>query len=238
MATVLGEWDWLDRTVHEFGFEDESDPWALGPLANYAAILAYRGEERRAEDAAQKVTDAIGMLEDPQLQSARYSMRLELAFAKGDLEAAAAAAERLVGVLAPLGLDDPMAVAPIAFERRDLAGVRSAAASYRGGRLRDAALDSIAAGADVLAGDLTRLAAMDASIEIVWRAGARFMAAEFDRARAMLAPEDPGARAAAARAAAVFRELGAVTLLRGLGDLLDTPVDHDASTRSEEPAAR
>jgi hypothetical protein len=238
MAVMLGEWDWLDRAVNDFGFEDQTDPWAMSPLGNYTAVLAYRGEWRRAEDAAAKITEAIGTLEDMQLQSARYSMELELSFAKGDLDAADAAARRLGAILAPLGLDDSLAIAPIALERRDLAGARLAAASRRSGRLRDAVIDGVAAGTDVLAGDLTRLAAMDAAIAVVWGAGARFMAAEFDRARAMLAPEDPGARAAAARAAAVFRELGAVTLLRGLDNLLDTPADPVATTRSEEPAAR
>jgi hypothetical protein len=61
------------------------------------------------------------------------------------------------------------------------------------------------------------------------------MGACFLRARAMLAPDDRGAPAAAAEAAAIFNELGAVAMLRGLEGLV--AVDGAPSTEAEAAGA-
>jgi class 3 adenylate cyclase/tetratricopeptide (TPR) repeat protein len=240
-AIGLGQWDWVVDAVSRFGFDDRPEPWAQMPATAYAFVLAYRGEARRAQEVANRIAEAIGDADDPQLRTAVFSLRQELAFARGDLEAAAAAYEQGIAIVANLGWDDTLAIAPVMLERRDLAGARAAAKGARGGYLRDIALDAVAACADVLAGDLTRLPDVDAGIEILESGGLRFFAAEFSRARAMLAPDAPGARAAAARAVAIFRELGAVTMLRGLHDLLDVsdvPQAEASATPVADPAQR
>ena len=237
-AFALGQWDWVVEAVTRSGFDDRTESWAQMPAIAYANVLAYRGDARRAQAVADHIIEVIGDRDDPQLRSAVYGLRQELAFARGDLDAAVAEARSGAEALANFGWDDALIAAPVMLELRDLAGVRAAANGLRGGRLKDAALDAVAACADVLAGDQARLAAVDDGIEILDAAGLRFMAAQFSRARAMLATDDPGARAAAARAAAVFRDLGALTMLRGLGSLLDDATDVAAPARSQESAAR
>jgi hypothetical protein len=109
----------------------------------------------------------------------------------------------------------------IALERRDAVRARELGGRAGGGRLRDVVLAGFTGGADVIEGDPAGLVAMDRTIGTLRAASVRFMAAQFLRARAMLAPSDPGAAAAAAEATGIFRELGAITMLRGIAELLD-----------------
>ena len=53
--------------------------------------------------------------------------------------------------------------------------------------------------------------------------GMRFSAAKLWQARALFDPADPGAAPAAEAAAEVFRDLGAITLLRQLEPVLGAP---------------
>jgi hypothetical protein len=234
-ALLLGEWDWVVRTVIDLGLEDSTAPWDQTVIVTLATIHAHRGRLAEAAALLEHVRAVVGSLSDHQLLTSAHSMAAELAFAGGDLDTAAAEAEEADRIVGSTGHGDDPQSGLIALERRDAAGTRAAAAGQRGGRLRDAALDAFAAGARVIDGDRAGLDVLDQTIETLRSAGLRYMGACFLRARAMLAPDDRGAPAAAAEAAAIFNELGAVAMLRGLEGLV--AVDGAPSTEAEAAGA-
>ncbi len=236
MALGMGDWDWLGTLVHGRGLDESSDPWSVVPAVNYIAVLVYRGHRAEAERLATRLREATRSLADPQIQLALATCELDFAFAAGDLEACMAMLARNRETYERLGFDASTEIFGPAFELRDLAAVRAAANTKPHGRLHKSFLDAVGAGADALAGDLTRLEAMDAATTIVEAGEGRYLAALLWRARAMLAPDAPGARAAAERAASLFRGMGAVTLLRGLEELLDGDAPALPSTAQESTA--
>jgi len=237
-ATQLGEWDWVVRTVSGLGLDDSPAPWEQAPVWVLGAIKAYQGQRAEALALLDRFRSIVGSLADPQLQSGVLSLAAAIAFAEGDLVAAADAAERNLRLVDASGLPDDLLYGFIALERHDAGRARELGGRARGGRVRDVVLAGFTGGADVIEGDAAGLAAVDGTIGTLRAAGVRFMAAQFLRARAMLAPSDPGATAAAAEAAGIFRELGAVTMLRGIAELLDdraaapVPVEEGLATPS------
>jgi hypothetical protein len=105
------------------------------------------------------------------------------------------------------------------------------------GRAVIAARDIANAAVDVIAGDPARMADVDAAIDRMDDTGHHYSAAMFRRARALFAPDDPGAAAQARRAASWFRGVGAVAALAGLERWLDgEAAGADSALRIEEPA--
>ncbi len=95
-------------------------------------------------------------------------------------------------------------------------GVEVAERGLDPGRLVRVVREWLVAARFALDGDRTGLEAMDRGADVFRGEGARFDLAVLARARALLAPDDPGSAAAAAEARSILTELGAVTLLRGL----------------------
>jgi tetratricopeptide (TPR) repeat protein len=216
MAELLGEWDWIVRIVADLGLEERDGPWVQGPVGTLAEIRAYQGRFEEADRLHERVRTSVGSLTDRQLIAGVGATAATIAFARGDLDRATAEYEASQQFRLDAGLGDEPGGAVVAIERHDLARLRAAAEQPRGGRLRDALLDALGGAAAVLEGRDEGLLAIDAAAALEMSEGVRFLAALLLRARAMLAPEDPGAPAAATEAVAVFHDLGAVTMLRGL----------------------
>jgi class 3 adenylate cyclase/tetratricopeptide (TPR) repeat protein len=220
LAIVLGEWDWIERAVDEIGLEELDGPWEQTPKLTMSTIQAYRGDRLGSRDLFDRALAITEPLPDPQLAADRHTTLGEISFADGDLPTARAQLE----IADELRRIQGIPVDPIHFlvliEQRDGEEVQRLLGEPPAGRLHAVVLDFWAGAAAALAGDRSGLGRMDVAAESVLADGARFLAAQLLRARAMIMPGDPGARSAADRAAAVFRELGASTMLRGLDGLV------------------
>jgi class 3 adenylate cyclase/tetratricopeptide (TPR) repeat protein len=223
-AVPIGEWEQALRLVDELGLGEQKGPWEQSPVLTAAVIHAYRGALAEAERLYERAESITGSLVDPQLQYSVVGAAAELAFARGELDQAAARMEDVRRIEASADQPrDPLG-GFIALERGDLELVRVEAAAPPLGRMHGSLLRGFHGAAAVLSGDHTGLLAMDAAAEALRSDGVRFYAALVSRARAMLASSDAGARPAAELAAATFRELGAVTMFRGIERLV-TPFD-------------
>jgi predicted ATPase len=233
-ALQLGEWDWVVGLIDRFGFAERDAPWEQAPANGLAVVEAFRGRHEEAEAILRRFSETVGSADDPQLRAGLHYLGAEIAFAAGDLDTAAVQAEQESIDDATTGSQEDPHVGLIALERRDPARILRSASAPRGGRLGDAFVHALAGGAGVLDGDPRGLAAMDASADVLEGAGVRFLGAQLRRARAMLAPDDPGAARAAEAALAVFRDLGAVAMYRGLERWLPEAVP--TSAPPAEPA--
>ena len=88
----------------------------------------------------------------------------------------------------------------------------------------------------MLGGDESALAELDRASDVLRAEGVRFDLALLLRSRAMLAPDDPGAQAAAEEARGILTDLGAVTLLRGLPDTAGVAPEGDPKGQPLAPA--
>ena len=224
-ALQIGEWGWIEATVAALGLDDRTAPWEQSPLLALAVIEAYRGHPDIAEGLLERVATTMAGVDDFQLVASQRQTVAEVAFARGDFAMAAGEAE--ASRLATLTAGQP--VEPlggyVALERRDREALGRYVGSRQGGRAQAWILEAFAAGSEVLGGDPGGLEGMDAAAVALLGAGMRLTAAQLMRARAMLVPVDPGAAEAATRARAIFSELGAVTMFRGLPE----PTDASAS---------
>jgi class 3 adenylate cyclase len=221
-ALALGEWDWIARTVADLGLDERDGPWEQSCGLALATVHAYRGRAADAGRIHERVAAITGPLDDHQLAADREGSAAEIAFARGDLEAAETGYAESARISASVGNPGEPTAGFVALERRDPSALRRLAGGQRAGRLLDLLLDAFAAGADVLE-DAGGFGRVDAATRILEEAGVRFLAAQLRRARAMLAPDDPGAGVAARAALSVFRDLDAITMFRGLERWLDEP---------------
>ena len=234
-AIQLGEWDWIAATVAALGLEDRMAAWEQGPLQALAVVEAYRGHSDVLERILDQVASAMVDVDDYQLVSSQHQMVAEVAFARGDLELAAVEAE--AARLSTLRAGQP--VEPlgglVALECRDREALARYSGSQQGGRAQEWILAAFAAGGDVLDGDRSGLERIDALAAALLGEGLRFTVAQLLRARVMLAPGDPGAPDAAARAREIVNDLGALTMLRGLPEPAEAPDPAIEAERSAGP---
>jgi hypothetical protein len=230
-ALQLGEWDWIERTAAELRVEDLGTVWRTAPMEMLQIIAALRGDDVRVE----LLRDRLGRLaeghEDPQLAASGLATLVFVSYARGDLESATTALQLLLrGSLLVRGEDGlTRTLIGVATQNPDLLAWDGAG----NGRADAAGRDMAAAVRDVLAGDPARLEAVDETIDRIDATGHHLFAALFRRERALLAPDDAGARPAAQAAASWFRRLGAVTMLPRLEPFLDPDDDGLPADRTE-----
>jgi hypothetical protein len=171
----------------------------------------------------QRVSDG---LDDPQLRTNILAARSRLAYVAGDLAAACREADLADEVARGLHMSDQAWLLQLGMETRDpgrLAGVL--ASDGPASRTAMATMRATRAALDALAGDASSLAVIDAACDEIEAAGVFLTAALLRGARALMVPEDPGARPAAEAAAAFHRRVGAVTMLARLAPFLEAGVE-------------
>ena len=229
-AFAMGEWGRVADIADRLGIADLIGPWELTPAMYAAMIDAARGRFAEARSEAARLRGLTESLDDPQLQGGIHSMTAWVAFLGGDLDRARDEARHTRDLSRITGaVDDPVG-GFVALEQRDAERLRVAAAAPGAGRLQGVILDAFAGGVRVLDGDPGGLTAFDRAADQLLAKGVAFTAALLQRARAMLAPDDADAMAAASRARVTFETLGAISMLRGLPSSLDAHA-------SAEPAA-
>jgi len=184
-------------------------------------VRALRGRPAEAHELLDRFDRLFPEVIDPQVLQTLLETRGYVAFAEGDLEAAAALMRRLDRMSIDLGTPvDLLARIMVAIERRDaerLAEIGSdLGPGIQNGRIARVATAVRDAALRVLRGDVDALATLDEACSTYRAEGLRFSLALTLRARAMLVPDADGAMDAATEARAVIDDLGAVALLRGL----------------------
>ena len=241
-ARPLGEWDRIEAIGQELdALGDWASPWDFSVPAEIASVRAYRGRIAEARDLIERFELQFGTLADPQVELNLLQTKMTVALAEGDLGEAIRISRSIEQVVDQLGVDENFTEAlAAASEGRDVVRVGEIAAALvrRGtaGRLRLAVKTAADAVGAVLDGDDSALLDLDRAADVFRAESVRFDLALLRRARALLAPDDPGAGAAAAEARAILEDLGARTLLRGLpaGQEPATSVEPD---RSSTPSA-
>ena len=164
--------------------------------------------------------DAIGGLDDPQSRSAVQVMRSRLAFARRDLEDAARQTDLLAEAEAAINVFGGAWHITISLVRREPDRLRRSISGQVGGRVNVAVAEVAAARLAVLEGDLAALPAMDEALDRLEATGCRLSTALIRRSRVLVSPANPGAERAAGLAIEFFRDVGALTMLRGLEPFL------------------
>jgi hypothetical protein len=223
-ALELGEWSWIEQVTGLLDPEP-TDAWQSQALLPMALVRGYRGEA----DAAAAALDVferftIAANDDPQVRITYGNTAAELAFARGDAQAAVRSLPDTDLAIKVFGHEDIPLNAILSLNARDLRRARRAAEQPSDGRLGAVYSEAAAAAAAAIEGEPGSLGRVDAAAERLDVLGLPFTAAKLRFARALFDPTDNGARAAAAAAAAVFRELRAVAMLRQLDALLG--LDH------------
>ena len=221
-ARPLGEWDRIEAIGHELdALGDWASPWDFSVPAEIVSVRAFRGQIAEARDLIERFERQFGTLEDLQVELTVLEAKMMVALAEGDLGEAIRISRSIERVVDQLGVEENFSEAlAAASEARDTARVGEIAAALvrRGtaGRLRLAIKGAADAVSAILGGDQSALLDLDRAADVFRAEGVRFDLALLRRARALLAPDDPGAAAAAAEARAILEDLGARTLLRGL----------------------
>jgi len=202
---VLGEW---------------ASPWDFNVPGIICDVRAYRGRMPEARELVARFDAQFPDVTDPQILSSRYADLGHLAFATGDLVEVNRLGRRLDALIAEADVGgDHLIFMVAALEARDEDRVAEilgrSGRGLEGGRLARALREWLIA-AQRSGKDPASLASMDRGADVLRAEGARFDVAVLARARALLAPDDPGSAAAAAEARSILTDLGAVTLLRGL----------------------
>ncbi len=233
MAFELGEWDWIeDMGVRLDVLGEWTSPWDFNVPGTICDVRAYRGRMPEARELVARFDAQFPDVTDPQVLSSRYADLGHLAFAAGDLVEVNRLGRRLDALIAEADVGgDHMIFIVAALEARD--GDRVAEILGRFGRGLEAGrlarvLREWLVAAQRSGQDPASLAAMDRGADVFRAEGARFDVAVLARARALLAPGDPGAAAAATEARSILTDLGAVTLLRGLPPEPGAPDDASA----------
>jgi hypothetical protein len=221
-ARILGDWDRIERIASELDVLGEwSSPWEFSVPSEVCVVRAFRGRSAEARGLIDRFERQFADVTDPQMRITINDVRQAIALADGDLRAAIAHGREGERQSVELGVAGESAeILAAAVEARDIERLREAVAALgragSAGRLSAAMRDAASGALAVLAGDGTGLSRIDDAAEVFRSRGVRWDLALTLRARAMLAPDDPGAPTAAAEARAILTELGAVTLLRGL----------------------
>ncbi len=238
-ALELGRWDLIEQIgIRLDVFGEWTSPWDFGVAGTIGLVRAYRGRIADAREQLARFDAQFGEVVDPQVRAARYGGLTHLAFAQGDLVEATRCARRLEDLIAQADVSgDALVSTVVALETRDAERVgqviESLGRGIEGGRLSRVIRDSLVGARRVLGGDTGGLVEMDRAADAFRAEDVRFDVALLSRARFLLAPDDPGAAAAAAEARAILTDLGAVALLRGL------PLEHvQSSTAPIDPADR
>ena len=227
-AFELGEWAWVEQTTAQLDPEP-SDAWRAQVLLPMALVDAYRGSIGQATAVFEAFERLVNATEgDPQVLATMGSVGSELALIRGDLDDAIAKLEVGAVAIEVVGHEEVPLVTTVALLARSAALAERVAGQPSGGKVGDAYSAAAAAAASAIRGRRTALVEFDEATARLDALGLRFMAAKLRYARARFDPDDPGAPRAAEAAAAVFRTLGVVTLLRDLEPLLG-----DAATASE-----
>ena len=236
-AMELGEWDWVVDTATDTQLEEQDMVWALQAAASYAMVLAFRGQPEHAGRLAESMRRSVEGLDDPQILSGMHTMASKLAYAAGDLAGALREADVAEEITRDLHMSDISWLLVLGMEARDPDRLAVALAGEGPtGRSTVATVHAIEAALDVLDGDMGRFAIIDEACATLEAAGVVLTASVLRSARARMAPDDPGARAAAAAAAVTFRRVGASTLLPALAPLLDPADDAMADPPAGAPA--
>ena len=244
-ARPLGEWDRIEAIGSELdSLGDWVNPWDFSVPSEICVIRAYRGRVAEARDLVERFERQFGDMSDPQIQLTLLSTRESLALAEGDLAESIRIGREVERLHDQLGIESLFAeTLAAAVEARDAKRVGEIAAAIRRGGTAgrvSLAIQTAASGAlRVLDGDRSALAELDRAADVLRLEGVRFDLAVLRRARAMLAPDDPGADAAATEAREILTDLGAVTLLRGLpappGEVPDDPTGAKTAPASTDP---
>jgi class 3 adenylate cyclase/tetratricopeptide (TPR) repeat protein len=230
-ARVLGDWDRIERMASELDVLGEwSSPWEFSVPSEICVVRALRGRSAEARELVDRFERRFADASDPQMRLTVHDVHASIALADGDLGAAIGHdrdRERLSAEIGVSGLSGASFAASVEARDPDRLGEVIAALHGAGsaGRLTLAMLDAATGALEVLDRDRTGLARLDAAADVFRERGVRFDLALILRARAMLDPDDPGAAAAAAEARAILTELGAVTLLRGLPAVGESPIE-------------
>jgi class 3 adenylate cyclase len=215
-----GEWSWIDQTATQLDPEP-TDAWRAQVLLPMALVHAHRGQDRDADRLLEAFDRAAaGATADLQVVAAGANARAELALLRGDIAEAVAQTTIAGSAVEVFGREEVALVTVVALRAHDASLADRVADQRRDGRLGAASSDAATAAAAAIRGDWEALAVLDGAVDRIDALGVRFMAARLRYARALLAPDDSGARPAAAAAAAMFRELGEVRFLHELEPLL------------------
>jgi class 3 adenylate cyclase len=245
-ARPLGEWDRIEAIGSELdSLGDWLNPWDFSVPAEICIIRGYRGRVAEARDVIERFERQFGDMPDPQINVTLLGIRESLALAEGDLAESIRASREVDRLLGQLGTDTLFSEAlAAAVEARDAERVSEVAAAIRrggtAGRVSFAVHTAASGALRVLDGDRSALAELDLGADVLRQEGVRFDLALLRRARAMLAPGDAGADAAATEAREILTDLGAKTLLRGLPvPAIETPEEDPTgaqmTTTSSDP---
>jgi hypothetical protein len=218
-AFELGEWDWIAAIVAELRMEEQEIAWQAGGLGQLRLVAVLRGDRARAAALEARQRYLTADHDDPQLTANLEAVNVCATVIDGDLDAAAAAADRLLGGIPFDRGEDQMLNTLVGLLRRDPARLRWTTVAT--GRAVLAARDVAGAALEVLQGDRSRFADVDDAIDRLEATEHHFSAAMFRRARVLLAPDDAGAPASARAAAAWFSSVGAVAALKGVEPFLE-----------------
>jgi class 3 adenylate cyclase/tetratricopeptide (TPR) repeat protein len=221
-AVALGEWDRVEEIASRLDvLGGWTSPWDFSVPVVVCTVRGYRGRGAEARALLDRYELQFGDRPDPQMTASTVALRAHLAFADGDLEEAIRRGRELDAlVLGSVVPSDSQVSGAVAMEARDRVRLAEVIAflglGSEGGRLSRVLRDALIGAGRFFDGDLEGLLEMDRAADIFRIEGLRYDLAWLRRARAMLAPDDQGAPAAAAEARAILSDLGALTLLRGL----------------------
>jgi len=215
-ALEIGDWAWLHRAIAEARVEEQDGPWSTQALTPLAMAFGLEGDDVAARRIETRIVAATSGVDDQQIRAGVSSMRAKLAFARGDLDETARQTDLQVEAEMAMQMFDSTWHIAVGLVLREPARLRLAISDQFGGRMNVAVAAIATAGLAVLDGDSSALPAMDEALGRLEATGFRLSAALIRRSRVLLSPDDPGAPRAAELAAAFFRSVGAVTMLRGL----------------------
>ena len=241
-ARPLGEWDRIEEIGTELDvLGDWQSPWDIEVPAEICIIRGYRGRVAEARDLIDRFERQFDDIADPQIHLSLLKVREHLALAEGDLGESIRVgreADELVDKLGVEGLSSESLACAV--EARDAERVGEVVAGLirngRAGRISLAVQQAASGAQRVLGGDRSAFVDLDRASDVLRADGVRFDLALLLRSRALLAPDDPGAQAAAEESRAILTELGAVTLLRGMPASADTAPDPEPRGAQTAPA--
>ena len=236
-ARLLGDWDQVEALAAELDVLAEwTGPWDFTVPGELIFVRSLRGRLAEAQEIQDRYDTQFADNDDPQVRLSSMSTREALAVSVGDLGTAIGLGRMIDRAVDELGVNGEYDLGlAAAVEARDGDRIAEIATILHGlESLRVThALSLAASGAQrALAGDAGGLLEMDRAVAEMRVIGVGFCEALVQRSRYLLAPDDPGAPAAAAEAIRILTDLGAVTLLRGL------PTAPTASTTPPEPTDR
>jgi tetratricopeptide (TPR) repeat protein len=235
-AILLGEWDRVETLALELDVLGEwTRAWSFTMPAAVCVMRALRGHAAEAHELLDRFDRQFPDVTDPQVAQTVLETRAVVAFAEGDLAEATRFSRMVDKLTLELGVPgDMLGAVAVAVEAGDVDRlVEIGDVIGRGfitGRLALVAGDVRAGALRVMRGDADGLRALDAASAIYRADGLRFNVALTQRCRVLLAPDAPGAAAAATEARTLLLDMGALTLLRGL------PADPESSPGSRSAA--